>query len=383
MNGSEGGTGRVRDGALRGDERGDLFDVSRREITIKAGEETSTGATTLNSEELVQMEDLDVDDIVGSSDGFVTTHHKVEFQGSAWNVVLEKCYDELYAAFRSSTAKALGLPEEDVFGIIFSIGSLVAHFSIRHSLSFSGKGINHALITNDYTEVWAIYRKEGGKHGIPQLIKADRLLPSTVSHEEIKQNFTDSQSMESKRKTESSHGTTTHHTIEEISNTQLLAQQSLPSSTSSSRIKSFRGELWGTILQDHRDELQRAIERDIAEVTGLTGKLKTQLSLEGGKLIALSTATHDNNEKDPKINQKLEEHDYPHVWKLYNEKRDILIKKFNNGKPRPRRSSKPRVSFQANGSQHSSPTFHGPTRFPETRIKSHGQNLHAAERSNG
>ncbi|RNE99890.1 hypothetical protein TraAM80_08029 [Trypanosoma rangeli] len=269
------GADHTHDAVVKGNINRELFNVSGVEQKVNVDGALSARVVPLNCEDLAQMEDHDAGDVLDYDDDNVTTNHKVEFKGGEWKAVMEKHYDELYAVFRSSTANALGLLEADVFGISFSIGSLVAQFSIRHPLSFSASNIDQALVTNDYAEVWALYYKEEKRHEMSQLATSESLLTSSMSPKKIQRNITDRQWIERNIKDKGTHDISIHPTARESCCVQHTVRHSNLASASAYYKKKFPGELWGSILKDHNEELQRAIERDFSDATSIAGKLKT------------------------------------------------------------------------------------------------------------
>ncbi|RNF13452.1 hypothetical protein TcG_08541, partial [Trypanosoma cruzi] len=350
---------------LWGGEKKDLFGSATADRPNQIGTEGAASATSITCEEVTQIEDLELGELRDSNDGFVTTRHKLQFGGAGWGFLMEQHYDELYGAFRSSTAKALGLSETDVFGIFFSVGSLVAHFSIRHPISMLGRDINQALIKYDYALVWALYHRGGEKYGTSRLITTENPLASPAPTKKIKRDNEDGQPMENNAKEDISQYIATRSTAREIhQNKDNIVVSGSPTHSSTHQM-SFSGASWGSILKEHMDEIQKAIEHDVSDATGISGKFQTRLCFEDEKLIVMFTATYENNEGSPIINHQLSEHDYQHMRNIYKKKNDGATSRFKNkGQENSDLTHKKRFS----GTQiaaHDLPTLQWAKRIPE------------------
>ncbi|KAF5220053.1 hypothetical protein ECC02_006961 [Trypanosoma cruzi] len=350
---------------LWGEEKKDLFGSATADRANQIGTENAASATSITCEEVTQIEDLELEELRDSNDGFATTRHKLQFSGAGWGFLMEQHYDELYEAFRSSTAKALGLSETDVFGICFSVGSLVAHFSIRHPISMLGMDINQALIKYDYAVVWALYRRGGEKYGTPQLINTGNPLASPAPTKKIKRDNEDGQPMENNAKEDISQYIATPSTAREIrQNKDNIVVGGSPTHSSTHKM-SFSGASWGSILKEHMEEIQKAIEHDVSDATGIPGKFQTRLCFEEEKLIVIFTATYENNEGSPIINRQLSEHDYQHIRNIYKKKNDGATSRFKNKEQENSELTQKKRFSGTQNAAHDLPTLQWATQIPE------------------
>ncbi|PWV08092.1 hypothetical protein C3747_94g169 [Trypanosoma cruzi] len=350
---------------LWGEEKKDLFGSATADRANQIGTENAASATSITCEEVTQIEDLELEELRDSNDGFATTRHKLQFSGAGWGFLMEQHYDELYEAFRSSTAKALGLSETDVFGICFSVGSLVAHFSIRHPISMLGMDINQALIKYDYAVVWALYRRGGEKYGTPQLINTGNPLASPAPTKKIKRDNEDGQPMENNAKEDISQYIATPSTAREIrQNKDNIVVGGSPTHSSTHKM-SFSGASWGSILKEHMEEIQKAIEHDVSDATGIPGKFQTRLCFEEEKLIVIFTATYENNEGSPIINRQLSEHEYQHIRNIYKKKNDGATSRFKNKEQENSELTQKKRFSGTQNAAHDLPTLQWATQIPE------------------
>ncbi|EKF31057.1 hypothetical protein MOQ_005110 [Trypanosoma cruzi marinkellei] len=348
-----------------GGEKNNFFGSATAERANQFGTENAASANSITCEEVTQIEDLELDELRDSNGGFVTTRHKLQFNGAGWSFIMEQHYDELYEAFRSSTAKALELSETDVFEICFSVGSLVAQFSIRHPISMLGRHINQALIKYDYAVVWALYHRGGEKYGIPQLINKENPLSSPTPTKNIKRDNEDGQPMEGNTKGEISQCIATPSTAREIRQNKDNIVGSGSPTYSSTHNMSFSGASWGSILKEHMEEIQKAIEHDVSDAAGIPGKFQTRLCFEDEKLSVIFTATYENNEGSPIINRHLSEQGYQHVRNIYKKKNDKTTSRSKNKEQENRELTKKNPFSGNQKTTHDLPTPQWGIRLPE------------------
>lgn len=210
------------------------------------------------------------------ADGIVTSH-EIGFEGDGWEAVVRDNYDELQRRFIRCTSDFLGLKDEDILRLRFSIGSLFANFDLRHPSAMTEHDINEKLSQCLYLPVWELLP-------LPDETEASR--EETVEPVGVKSGF---------------------HEL------------------------AFEGAIWNKMLEVHKTRIQHAVLADTRDALKDdtdpqdVSVNKMEYAAEDESLIATVEVKGCPAGTDS-VQKRLEHHSFPTVWGLLRDLTEVTPK---------------------------------------------------------